>query len=351
MTPLPRLVFRILLPVAALAATGALAQRAQLYDDPGEIRRALVEAQAQGEAARARAEKLEAQAARATEAAEKTAREAAGVAARIQLAEAQIAAQEARIRLIESQRVVLRARLAERQQPLVRLTAALQRLSRRPPVLSLLRPGSVRDAVHMRAILESMLPEIDRRTAALRAEIARSRNLQRQARLAARNLRASQADLAARRQALTAIETRQRLASRAAGGIADREAERALALAEQARDLDALTGDIARAGNLRQALAGLPGPIMRPPRPEESRVLAAGATASPPAGLPAYILPVSGRLVAGFGEAALGAPRSRGIALAARPGAQAVAPAPGRIAFAGRYRGYGLLKPWKGGQL
>jgi septal ring factor EnvC (AmiA/AmiB activator) len=54
-------------------------------------------------------------------------------------------------------------------------------------------------------------------------------------------------------------------------------------------------------------------------------------------------MPVQGRLIAGFGASAPGVARSQGIALAARAGAQAVAPAPGRVAFAGPYRGYGSI--------
>jgi septal ring factor EnvC (AmiA/AmiB activator) len=56
------------------------------------------------------------------------------------------------------------------------------------------------------------------------------------------------------------------------------------------------------------------------------------------------MLPVSGRLVSGFGETQqLGGPRVRGIALSTRAGAQLVAPAAGRVAFAGPYRGYGNI--------
>jgi septal ring factor EnvC (AmiA/AmiB activator) len=58
----------------------------------------------------------------------------------------------------------------------------------------------------------------------------------------------------------------------------------------------------------------------------------------------AYILPVAGRIVTGFGEASSGGGlRARGITLATRPGAQVVAPAAGRVAFAGRYEGYGRI--------
>lgn len=329
--------------VVLAVASGASAQQARLYQTEREIRDALASARSEGEAARFRAEKLEAEAARATEAVEKTAREAAGIAARVQQTEARIAAHEARIGLIERQRADLRGRLAERQRPLVRLTAALQRLSRRPAALSLLQPGSVTDAMHLRALLDTMLPEVERRTRALKAEIARGRALQELAQRAARDLRASEAELRRRRQALVALETRQRLASRQVSGVADRESERALALAEQARDLDGLAADIARAGALRQMLARLPGPVLRPARPQEAQVAEVEQGAAPPAGLATYLLPASGRLVAGFGEAQPGQPRSRGIGLATRTGAQVIAPAAGRIAFAGPYRGYGQI--------
>lgn len=332
----------LVLPAGVWAAVG-LAQQAPGTGGIPETRRAIVEAQRQSVAARTRAERLEAEAARATLAAEKTAREAAALAARIQEAEAGIVAAEGRMRIIAGQRRELRNRLAQRRQPLVRLTAALQRLSRRPPAMALLRPGSVRDVMYMRALLAVTVPEVERNTAALKAEIVRGRILERRALATARELHASEAVLGARRNLLTALETRQRLASRQAAGDASREAERALALAEKAKDLGQLVKDLGRAGALRDALARLPGPILRPLRPEASQVIAVEATAAPQVRTATYILPVSGQLVAGFGESRGGQPRSRGIALAVRPGAQAVAPAPGRVAFAAPYRGYGRI--------
>ena len=56
-----------------------------------------------------------------------------------------------------------------------------------------------------------------------------------------------------------------------------------------------------------------------------------------------YLLPVSGHLAVGFGESVPGKARSRGIAVVARGGAQAVAPGAGRVAFAGPYEGYGNI--------
>lgn len=334
----------VLVLTLVLAASGVAAQPQLGYDSAEEAERALADAQRQGEAANRRAAELEGEAARATEAADRTAREAAALAARVQQTEAAIAANEARIRLIERDRAVVRASLSARQRPLVRLTGALQRLSRRPMVLSLLRPGSLEDAAHSRAMLETMLPEVERRTAALKQELAQVRALQVRAEATRQALAADRSELAQRRQALAALETRQRLASRDASGVADREAERALALAEQARDLGALTRSLSEAGALRDRLAALPGPVLRPERPDLARVadIAPPASATP-AGLAGFRLPVDGRLVAGFGEEKPGVPISRGIALAPRVGAQAVAPAAGRVAFAGVYRGYGTI--------
>ena len=354
---------RYLVPACcALALTGGLvAVSAQApgpvaagIDDPAALQRALAEARAAGAAAGQRAARLEASAREAEAAVDATVRQAAALAARIQQAEAGIAAAEAQAGLIARDQADLRARLAERQQPLVQLTAALQRLSRRPTGFALLRPGSLREAVYLRATLEAMLPEIQRRTADLRAELARGRQLQDRARANAAALRQSQADLATQRKALAVTEANQRLAARAAGGEAAREADRALALAEQARDLGGLIGELEQAARRRSALASLPGPVLRPAQPAAAQVGAeagpsktgsseAGANPAPTSRLPAFTLPLAGRVVSGFGAQRPGLPLSRGITLAARAAAQVVAPAAGRVVFAGPYRGYGQI--------
>ncbi|MGF7154083.1 murein hydrolase activator EnvC family protein [Novosphingobium gossypii] len=342
-------VHRILLTFAALGtaavATQAVTQQGgfAVIDPALDARQAqaeMIAARREGAAAGKRAAKLEARARQVAEQAETTARQAAAVAARVQQTDAQIAVQRAQIRLIASQRKALRAQLAQRQGPLVRLTGSLQRLSRRPPLLALLRPGSVRDAVYMRALLDTMLPEVERRTTGLRAAIERGRALEQQAKAAAAGLSQAQAQMRERRGQLATIESRQRLAGRAASGIAAREGERALALAEKARDLGDLVRQVGRQGALRAQLAALPGPVMRPARPEDAQVIGAGSFTPLPEGLSSYMLPVTGRLLTGFAEDAPGQARSNGLVLAPRDHAQAVAPAAGRVAFAGPYRGY-----------
>ncbi|RXZ64739.1 murein hydrolase activator EnvC family protein [Pelagerythrobacter rhizovicinus] len=334
-----------LIALAAAAALGgiAAAQRVDGLSEPDDARAALVRAQEAARAAEARGVRLEAEARAATEAAEKTAREAAALAARIQQAEADIAAAEARLALVDGQRRRLDMRLAERREPLLRLTAALQKFARRPLALSALRPGSLRETVYLRALLETTIPEVRERTAALRAEIARGQRLEAEAQRALAALRESEGELGARRQRLVALESRQRLESRRATGIADREAERALALAEEARDLDALIETLDDASALRRELAALPGPVIRPASPGSARVSAvAGPVPMPSATAPPddFQLPVVGRTVVGFGAISPAGLRSNGLSLAPRPAAQVVAPGSGRVAFAGAYRGY-----------
>lgn len=339
------------LPVLAALALGiwqveGSAQRGSVYNDAAETRAELQRALSEGKAAQARADKLDAVAESATKAAEKTASEAAALAARVQQAEAGIAAAQARISLIDSQRQALTVRLSLRQQPLVRLTGALQKLSRRPLALSALRPGSVRDMVYLRAMLATTVPQVAERTSALRGEIDRGRQLEREAVQAVTVLRESETTLKSQRTKLAALETRQRLESRRASGSADREAERALALAEQARDLDGLVGQLDQAGKLREELAELSGPLLRPAQPEA----ATSVTPEPSpaqtarAGVPSpYQLPVAGRTLVGFGSPIEGGVTAKGVTLAPAAGAQVVAPAAGRVAFAGTYRGYGRI--------
>lgn len=330
--------------LAGVLGWQVLAQQGTPYADAGEAGEVLRRAGQALAQSRSRAEQLEEAAQKATAEADRTAREAAAVAARIQQSEAEIQLAQARIVLIDRQRETLRNRMAQRQEPVVRLTAALQMMARRPLAFSLVRADSVRDTIHLRAVMETMLPEVRRRTASLRAEIVRGRKLQDEARLAAVQLREGERSLSARRTELAALESRQRLASRAAQGVAAQEADRALALAEQTRDLSGLMGKLEADGALRQQLAALPGPVLPPVRPGDvlkgiDAPAPVTATSTPRL---AWIMPVSGRLVSGFGaQSSTGL--TTGVSLAPAGGAQVVSPADGRIAFAGPYRGYGTI--------
>ena len=324
------------------ALPGSAAAPAQPVNLLEQERTALARALADAKAAARRSATLEKQADSAVAEADKARAEARVVASRVQQAEAEIAAAEARVKIIATLQRAQRARLAARQQPLARLTAALQSMARRPTVLALVQPGSIDDLVRVRAVLATTLPRVEAETAALRKDIARSRDLARQANRAAALQREGRQQLAYRRAELARLEARARNRSRELASTSRLEEERALGLSERARDLDSLVGDLEASATLRQQLAALEGPVLRPPRPQASEVIE-NAPAPASNARPAYRLPAAGAIVTGFGEVAATGVRSRGLTLATRPGAQLIAPADGRIAFAGAYLGFGQI--------
>ncbi|MEH3045654.1 murein hydrolase activator EnvC family protein [Sphingomonas adhaesiva] len=301
---------RILLAGAiALAATGA-ALAAATGDDLRRAKAAVLAAQRQARAFDARADA-------ATDPAERARWQERAVAARVAAAEAEIAAGRTRATLIGALLGEQRRALATQQAPVADALGSLATLARRPALVTLVRPGSVGDLVHVQAVLGTTLPALRARTATLRAQLARTRTLQDSAEVAARALEDGRGRLVEAREQLAALD-----------GAAEAGDERALALGEAARD----AGErVARIGG-EQAVLGdviaLPGP------PAAAAAVASGQP-------PAYRLPVAGRLVTGLGEVSGDGVRARGLTFAVTSGAAAVAPAAGRIGYARPFRSYG----------
>ena len=340
-----------LLPIAVatlvLAVPERAAQRTVPLLAPNEARQELERATRQAKDAADRAEAFAQEAEEASASADQSAREAAALAARIQQTEAQITAAQARYSIAQGERSRLADRLASRQKPLVRLTAALQTSARRPLALSAFQPGSLKDLVYVRAVLDSAVPQIRARTATLRGELEEGRRLERLARAALVQLRDGEQELQKRRTDLAAIEAQQRVASSAARGNAVREEARALVLAEEARDLDGFVARLDRNAQLRRKLGALPGPVLRPGAEGAAASAqtppAPSARAGAPQGAFEYQLPVQGRALTGFGEQRASGLRSKGLEFGPGPRGQIVAPAAGRIAFSGPYEGFGRI--------
>lgn len=338
---MPRALLFAILALLAAGTVGAATVRPG--GDAAAQRDRLVAANAEAGRARARFEALRREAAAARDAARRAGLQQAAIAARVQLAEAEIGAARARIAIVNRELARQQTRLAEQQEPILRLLAALQSLARRPPALGLVQPGSIRDAAHVRAVMGGLMPVIERRSAAVRAEVARARRLAANARLAVRTLREGRDRLETARLDLVRIEADNRLRSRDLDRGALVESDRALALGERARDLVALMDTMGAAAQVRESLDRLPGPLPRPAQIAGGALPADEPAPAAPAGPPPYRLPVQGQLVQGLGELDGSGARSRGLTIETWPGAQVVAPTRGRVIYAGPFRAWGRI--------
>lgn len=293
---------------------------------------ALREAKKRASAAEARSETLRQEAANAEETADRLVARRAALGAEIDAANAQIATARARIAVISRRQRAQAALLGEASAPMLRLNALLQNMTRQPVSLLLARPGDRRDYVRLRAAMASIEPVIASRTSALRDQIAMQRELQKQERVAIGALGKARIDLASRSKALASLESDSRGKALSLNADAAIEYERAIGQGERARDLVERIDADRESGQIAAELAEYAGPQPR---------LGGGKAGS--ASARAFILPARGRVVSGFGELNPTGYRERGIRLAVEPGARVIAPAAGKVTFAGRYRSFGNI--------
>ncbi|WP_341209012.1 peptidoglycan DD-metalloendopeptidase family protein [uncultured Sphingomonas sp.] len=268
-----------------------------------------------GVVAKRRAQMLEKRADTIADPAQRAQLREAAVAARVSAAEADLAVLQAQAAVIDRRLARQRALLAAREAPVARLLATLTVLARRPAIVTLAQPGSVADLVHAQAVSAAILPVLRARSAELRRAVAHGRVMQASAIAAQRRLRAARARLVEAREQLSAVT----------GGDDDR----ALAMEEAVRDT---AERLTTLGSEQAVLADL----MTLPLPPMPREVPAGRNS-------AYRLPVAGRLVTGMGEVSGNGVRARGLTLAVPAVATIVAPAGGRVRFAGPFRSFGRI--------
>jgi septal ring factor EnvC (AmiA/AmiB activator) len=319
-----------LLAVAPLGVAGALmAQNEPSLDGQQQ---ALRDAKAKALKAERRSEFLRQEASNAASTADRIVAQRAVLSAEIAAAEAQIEAANARIAIITRRQRAQRSRLGQESEPMLRLNAALQQMTSRPTALMIAQPGQREDYIHLRAVMATVQPEIIRRTGALRQQIAVQNELRAQELVALKSLGDARTRLQSRRTALARLEGNARGKAGDLSADAAIEFEQAIAQGERARDIVGRI-DTQRLSSERAAeLANLDGPILR-------QLGEARETSSKTA----YILPARGEIVSGFSELNPTGYRERGLRMAVPASSPIVAPAGGKVSFAGRYRSYGQI--------
>jgi septal ring factor EnvC (AmiA/AmiB activator) len=249
-------------------------------------------------------------------------------------AEARITAADAQLRLISATLALRRQELASEQRPIASLLAGLALMGQRPPLVALADRRSTDEFVKVRVLLDSTLPVIRRRTAALSYQLQESERLEQAAGAARAELIRSRQDLIVRRDRFAALERTALQSAAASSGQALSAGDVALAAGE---DIERLRGDESEdraSAGLAAALANDDPAPARPTGPDSSTGWS---------GL-AYQLPSLAPVIDGLGSVNASGVRSRGITQATARGEQVAAPAAGVIRFVGPYRDYdGIL--------
>lgn len=318
------------LALAPLGVAGALMAQGAPTDSAQQ--EALREAKAKAVKAERRSELLRQEASNAENTADRIVAQRAVLSAEIAAAEAQIEAANARIAIIGQRQRNQRSRLGQESEPMLRLNAALQQMTSRPTALMIAQPGQREDYIHLRAVMATVQPEIIRRTSALRQQISVQNELRAQELVALKSLGDARSRLKSRRTALARLEGDARGKAGDLSADAAIEFEQAIAQGERARDIVGRI-DIQRLSSEKAGeLAALDGPVLR----QNVASRSAGDNN-------AYMLPAKGRVVSGFHELNTTGYRERGIRIAVSAATPVVAPAGGKISFAGRYRSYGQI--------
>lgn len=317
---------RLALTVLLLVSAGATSP-AQPAAEPLEAtaKRAVAEARA----AEAQVVNLQKAAREAKNEADRIGAQRAAAAEAIVAAEARISAADANARVIAAQIQLRRQRLRQEQAPAAALLGGLAVMAERPPLLAVLDQGSTEEFIRVRLLLDSTLPIIHARTASLRAELERGRQLQQRAEKARADLVGSRNALADRRREFAALEAKAVKIAEARGSEALGASDLALARGEQAAQL---VGEVQRGAEARVIATTL---SRLPPPP--ARRGASGA--AQPAPFP-YVLPTTAPVTEGLGAVAPNGIRSRGLTFATARGATIRAPASGTVRFAGPFRSY-----------
>jgi septal ring factor EnvC (AmiA/AmiB activator) len=321
---------RRLASLALLAAPILLAAASAPVIPAGETAdAALARAQSEAAAAAKRLSTLEAAAAKAGNEAARLRTEQAAAAAAIDEAEAKISESEASLHLAQAKVALVEQRLASRRAPLAALLAGLATMGRQPPLLALADRGSVEEMVRVKALLDTTMPVIEQRSAALRGELAERRQLASAADAARAALAKNRDELAQRQQQFAELEDKAAKRASELAGEAFGAGDRVLASGEE---LEAAGNEAAARQSSRATAAALASLEFAPARPMP------GDSALPATDF-AYSLPVSARLVDGLGSVNRAGIVSRGLRFDTSRGANVIVPADGKILFAAPYRG------------
>jgi murein hydrolase activator len=293
----------------------------------------------------------------------------------VQSSEARMSALEARLGELEAQEKMVRGSLAQRQDSISQLLAAMQRMGRNPPPVIVTRREDALEMVRSAMLLARAFPELKGQAEELAARLGELVRVMNEIRTEGDKLRSETVRLNdARTRLASLIESKRK-------SLADRQREldevrsAAAEIAKNVTDLSELiskldqtvkekTGLGSYESEQAQAAQQAPGAGQDPagdqtklalaPVPRAAVELVPGGpwSADPGRMRPAIAfqnakaqlpLPAHGKRVISYGEKTQYGTTSRGIVIETRPSAQVISPCDGWVLYAAEFRTYGQI--------
>lgn len=318
-----------------LAATIAVGQPLLAQEKNEAAKRRLEEINETIKETEAKKKALEAESAQALSEAERLSVRLVELAQQIQSSEANANRLESRITVLEIKVDEKEKQLGGRQDELLELLSALERLSKRPAALALLQPREALTTARSASLMGTIIPDIREQAQALREELTLLATMQAelgQERFALKN---TLEELTVHQGKVDVLVRQRQSEAKKASSQANALERELKKFARDAKNLQDLIAKLERQAAKAKRLAA-----KRPKVIEQARASLSGVPIGRRKGSLAF--PAIGRLISRFGDKEP-AGSAQGIKIETRLGAQVVAPYEGKIVFAGPFRDYGQL--------
>ena len=251
-----------------------------------------------------------------------------------------VQAQEAHMTRIEEKLQFLQKDVAARREKL-KLShkqmqgtlAAIERLSRNPPEALFLAPGKPINVVRSATLLRAAVPRIHLRARNLQKEVNELDTLQTAMLAQFEKMATATQALESERQKMRILVSRKASLRRLTDVEKARITRRVAQLTAQAQSLRDLFNTLQKNGAKNRGF---------PPKPKTRKDKYPNAIRIFPAS-GGIRLPARGVIVKSYGQSSGRGNTEKGLTIAARAGAQVIAPFDGRVAFSGPFRGYGKI--------
>jgi len=264
------------------------------------------------------------------------------IAKTIQSQETAITAAEERILKLRKEEIVLRADLAGKQEVLSELLAGLQRLEQNPPPALVVEPNDVLAALRGAMMFGTLVPELRTEAEVLAKKLTRLDRIRTAVEKEKSVLSASVTNLKTAQIDLDQLVAQKKQLVFEGSGKLDGEKRRAADLAERAKSLKQLIAELATARLRQEAIKTKRVQALEAEKKRQEEFLLRPSVAfSRNLGHLEY--PAQGQILKRFGQDDGLGSELRGLAVATRAQAQIIAPADGKVEFAGPFRSYGQL--------